>query len=89
MKLPKHLNIFRYAQSYLTLCDPMDCSPPGSIVHGILQARMLVWVGHAFLQGIFLTQGLNSGLLHHMQVLYHLSHQGIPKRQTFYALNNI
>ena len=89
MKLPKHLNIFRYAQSYLTLCDPIDCSPPGSIVHGILQARMLVWVGHAFLQGIFLTQGLNSGLLHHMQVLYHLSHQGIPKRQTFYALNNI
>ena len=29
------------AQSYLTLCDPMDCSPPGSSVHGILQARIL------------------------------------------------
>ena len=28
-------------QSYLTLCDPMDCSPPGSSVHGILQARIL------------------------------------------------
>ena len=27
-----------------TLCDPMDCSPPGSSVHGILQARMLEWV---------------------------------------------
>ena len=27
-----------------TLCDPMDCSPPGSSVHGILQARMLGWV---------------------------------------------
>ena len=26
------------------LCDPMDCSPPGSSVHGILQARILVWV---------------------------------------------
>ena len=32
------------AQSYLTLCDNMDCSPPGSSVHGVLQARMLEWV---------------------------------------------
>ena len=30
--------------SYLTLCDPMDCSPPGSSVHGILQARIVEWV---------------------------------------------
>ena len=29
------------AQSYPTLCDPIDCSPPGSLVHGILQARIL------------------------------------------------
>ena len=27
-----------------TLCDPMDCSPPGSSVHGILQSRILAWV---------------------------------------------
>ena len=32
------------AQSCLTLCDPMDCSLPGSFVHGILQARILEWV---------------------------------------------
>ena len=32
------------AQLCLTLCDPMDCSPPGSSVHGILQARILEWV---------------------------------------------
>ena len=31
------------AQSGLTLCDPMDCSLPGSSVHGILQARILEW----------------------------------------------
>ena len=31
------------AQSCLTLCDPMDHSPPGSFVHGILQARILEW----------------------------------------------
>ena len=31
-------------QSCLTLCDPMDCSPPGSSVHAIFQARILEWV---------------------------------------------
>ena len=31
-------------QSYPILCDPMDCSPPDSSVHGILQARLLEWV---------------------------------------------
>ena len=31
-------------QLCLTLCDPMDCSPPGSSVHGILQAKILEWV---------------------------------------------
>ena len=31
-------------QWYPTLCDPIDCSPPGSSVHGILQARILEWV---------------------------------------------
>ena len=31
-------------QSCLTLCDPMDCSPPGSSAHGILQARILEWI---------------------------------------------
>ena len=31
------------AQSCLTLCDPMDCSPPGSSIHGIFQARVLEW----------------------------------------------
>ena len=36
------------AQSCLTLCDPMDCSPPGSSVHGILQARGLEWGAIAF-----------------------------------------
>ena len=36
------------AQSCLTLCDPMDCSPPGSSVHEILQARILEWVAKPF-----------------------------------------
>ena len=88
MIVPKYLNICRYTQSCLTLCDTMDCSPPGCIIHGILQARMLEWVGHTLLQGIFLTQGLNSGLLHHIQVLYHLTRESLKDR-FFYTLNNI
>ena len=36
------------AQSCPTLCDPMDCSPPGSSIHGILQARVLKWGAIAF-----------------------------------------
>ena len=35
-------------QSYLTLCDPIDGGPPGSPVHGILQARTLEWVAISF-----------------------------------------
>ena len=35
-------------QLCLTLCDPMDCSLPGSPVHGILQARILEWVAVPF-----------------------------------------
>ena len=31
-------------QSFPTLCDPLDCSPPGSSVHGVLQARTLEWL---------------------------------------------
>ena len=56
-------------QSCLTLCDPMDYSLPGSSVHGILQAKILEVGCHALLQGIFLTQGSNPGLLHCKQIL--------------------
>ena len=40
-----------FSQFCPTLCDPMDCSPPGSSVHGILQARMLKWVATPFSRG--------------------------------------
>ena len=36
------------AQLCLTLCDPIGCSPPGSSVHGLLQARILAWVAFPF-----------------------------------------
>ena len=44
-------------QSCRTVCNPMTYSPPGSSVHGILQARRACC--HALLQGLFPTQGLN------------------------------
>ena len=40
-------------QPCLTLCDPMDCSPPGSSVHGILQERILEWVAMPSSRGSF------------------------------------
>ena len=40
-------------QSCLTLCDPIDSSPPGSPIPGILKARVLEWVAIAFSTGIF------------------------------------
>ena len=42
-----------HAQSCPTLCDPMDCSPPGSSVHGILQVRILEQVAISFSRGSF------------------------------------
>ena len=39
------------AQSCPTLCDPVDCSPPGSSIHEILQARILEWVAISFSRG--------------------------------------
>ena len=65
--------LFLVPQSCPTLCNLMNCSLPGSSVHGILQST---GVGsHSLLQGIFLTQGSNMGFSHCRQILYHLSHQ--------------
>ena len=65
-------------QSCPTLCDPMDCSPSGSFVHGDSPSKNTGVGCHAHLQGIFPTQGWNPGLLHCRQILYCLSHQGGP-----------
>ena len=51
------------AQSCPTLCNPMDCNPPSSSVHGISQARTLEWVAVSFSREIFSTQGSNLHLL--------------------------
>ena len=60
----------------LTLCNPVDCSLPGSSVHGDSAAKNTGVGCHSLLQGIFSTQGSNPGLLHCWWILYHLSQQG-------------
>ena len=46
-----YYHICLFAQSFLTVCDLMNCSPSGSSVHGILQARILEWVAVSFSRG--------------------------------------
>ena len=48
------------AQSCLTLCDPMDCGPPGSSVHGLFQARILAWVAISYSRGSSRPRGRTS-----------------------------
>ena len=53
------------------LCDPMDCSPPGSSVPRILQARILEWIAVSFSRGSSRTRGQTCGSCICRQVLYH------------------
>ena len=76
------LSEVKVAQSCPTLCHPMDCSPPDSSIYGILQARILEWVAILISRGSSRHRealGLNPGLPHCRQILYHLSHQGSPR----------
>ena len=75
-------------QSCLTLCDPLDCSPPGSSVHGIFQAKMLEWVAISCSRGSCWPRGWtriycvsDTG----RQILDHLWHLGNP--YIFYTLS--
>ena len=70
--------VFLVTRSCPTLCNPMDCSPPGSSVLGDSVSKNTGGGFRSLLQGIFPIQGSNLGLLHRRQILYHLSHQGSP-----------
>ena len=66
-------------QSCLTLCDPMDCNPPGSFVHRDSPGKNTGVGCHVLLQGNLPNPGTkNRGLLHCRQILYCLSHHGSP-----------
>ena len=58
------------AKSCPNLCSPMDCSPPGSSVHGISQARILEWAAITFSRGFSWLQ-LKVCLLHCRRILCH------------------
>ena len=62
------------AQSSPILCNPMDCSPPGSSIHGDSPAKNTEVGCYVLLQGIFPTQVSNPGISHCRWILYHLSH---------------
>ena len=64
------------AQSCLTLCNSIDCRPPGSSVHGDSSGKNTRVGSHSHLQEIFPTQGSNPGLPHCRWILYHLGNQG-------------
>ena len=65
LPFPSQMHESEVAQSCLTLRDPMDCSPPGSSVHGIFQARVLEWGAMAF------------SLLHLRESIYLISKENI------------
>ena len=66
-------------QSCPTFCKPMDCSPPGSSVHGDSPGKNTGEGCSALLQGVFPAQGSNPGLPHCRWILFQLSHQGSPR----------
>ena len=70
------------AQSYLTLCDLIDCSLPGLSIHRDSPGKTTGVGYHALLKGSFLILGSNPGLPHCRWILYHLSHQGNPRKNT-------
>ena len=72
-------NVYLVTQLCLILCDPIDCTQPGSSVHGDSPGQNTAVGSLSLLQGIFPTQGLNPGLPHCGQILYSLSHQGSPR----------
>ena len=49
-------------QSCLALCDPVPCSPPGSSVHGVLQAKIVEWVAISFSRGSFWPRDVSPAL---------------------------
>ena len=67
-------------QSCPTLCDPMDCSPPGSSVHGILQARTLEWVAMTSSRGSSWPRDWTQVSCIGRQFLYHERHLESPRK---------
>ena len=74
-------------QSYPTLCDTIDGSPPGSSIDGILQARILEWFAMPFSRGIFPAQGSNQVSLQADSLLSELPGKPPPCAATTHTLD--
>ena len=79
------------AQSCLTLSDPMDCSLPGSSIHGILQARVLEWVAIAFseyspklMQKILIKITVNTGIVNFLCFVLYQSNVLVSNNSKYY-----
>ena len=77
---PKLFYLCLVIQSCPTLCDPMDCSPPGSSVHGVPQPRILEWVAMLSSRGSSQSR-VRTQVSHIAGIFRRLSHQGSPKLQ--------
>ena len=71
------------AQLCPTLCDPMDCSLPGSSVHGIFQATILEWAAISFSRGSSQPRDQTQVSRSVGRCFYHLSHQGSQKKKNY------
>ena len=74
------------AQLYLTLCDPVDCSLPGSSVYGILQARILEWVAIPVSRGSSRLRYWTWVSCIAGRFFHRLSHQGSPNHHAYFRL---
>ena len=85
-----HLNVYaKLHQSCPSLCNPVDCSPPGSSFHGILQGRILEWVTMPFSR--VPSRCRDRTCVSYVSctstwVLYHLCHLGSPNLNIFLLL---
>ena len=88
----KNERVFHYEsrvlvpQSCPTLCDPLDCSLPGSSIHGILQVSILKWVAIPFFRGSSQPRDWTWAYLHCRHILCHLCHQGNTSRMKTHSI---
>ena len=74
------MHAFSVAQLCPTLCNPMDCSPPGSSVYGIFQARKLEWVAISFSRGSFQSRDWTCISCIGRRILYHWATWEAPRQ---------
>ena len=83
----QNMRAYSVAQSCPTLCDPMDCGPPGSSVNGISEARILEWVAISFSRGSFWPRDRTHISSIGGWISYHWATREIREAQCYYVLS--